>query len=67
MPDSPTARGYGQGSDSYNAADVAQMQREREREAALKWNASAAQACTCKGSPFGMDVDRCPVHGEGCA
>jgi hypothetical protein len=24
------------------------------------------EACTC-GSPFGMDVDRCPVHGEGCA
>jgi|KBSMisStaDraftv2_1062788.scaffolds.fasta_scaffold52961_9 hypothetical protein len=21
----------------------------------------------CKNSPFGMDVDRCPVHGEGCA
>jgi len=22
--------------------------------------------CPCKGSPFGMDVDRCPIHGIGC-
>jgi hypothetical protein len=23
--------------------------------------------CTCADSPFGMDIDRCPVHGIGCA
>ncbi len=23
--------------------------------------------CSCRNSSFGMDVDRCPVHGEGCA
>jgi len=24
-------------------------------------------SCTCWDSSFGMDADRCPVHGEGCA
>jgi len=59
MSDSQTGRGYTQGSDSYRADDVARMLREDERRAVLK------QGCTCSGSPFGMDIDRCPVHGEG--
>jgi hypothetical protein len=59
MSDSPTGRGYPQGSDSYIAYDVARSSRERLLLV-------AKLPCTCKGSPFGMDVDRCPVHGKGC-
>ncbi len=39
-------------------------------QAALDWalsNPIKTVACTCSLSSFGMDVDRCPVHGEGCA
>jgi len=36
MSDSPTGRGYTQGSDSYRADDVAREERERERETARK-------------------------------
>ena len=61
MAESPTGRGYTQGSDSYNRADMERMAREEARRDALK------AGCICWDSPFGMDVDRCPVHGEGCA
>lgn len=61
MPESPTGNGYVQGSPSYREDDarreIEEMLRSRENR----------RVCTCKGSPFGMDVDRCPVHGEGCA
>lgn len=37
----------------------------------LTWNSRnppvSKPVCTCKNSSFGMDVDRCPVHGEGSA
>ena len=59
MSDSPTGRGYPQGPDSYSAYDVEREVRERLRMA-------GKLTCTCKGSPFGMDIDRCPVHGKGC-
>ena len=36
MVESPTGRGYTQGSDSYSAADVARMEREEERLKAAK-------------------------------
>jgi hypothetical protein len=26
----------------------------------------AKPVCTCRNSDFGMDVDRCPVHGKDC-
>jgi len=60
--ESPTGRGYTQGSDSYSAYDVEWDIRERRRMAAEK----TKPVCTCSGSPFGMDVDRCPIHGIGC-
>jgi hypothetical protein len=28
---------------------------------------ASSPGCTCWNSSFGMDVDRCTVHGEGCA
>lgn len=56
--ESPTGRGYGQGSDSYSEADMARMAREEARMAALK------AGCTCWDSSFGMDIDRCHVHGQ---
>jgi hypothetical protein len=59
--DSATGRGFTQGSDSYRADDVARMEREQMRADAIK------AGCTCWNSSFGMDVDRCPVHGQGCA
>ncbi len=58
--ESPTGRVVYQGSSSYNEADMARMAREEARLDAIK------AGCTCWDSPFGMDVDRCPVHGEGC-
>ncbi len=75
MAESPTGRGYNQGSDSYNPADVARMERE-DRQALEKKRLNQLSACanqrrppgcTCWDSDFGMDVDRCPVHGKGCA
>jgi len=65
MSESPTGRGYVQGSDSYRADDVAREERERRQMAMGR--ARSKRICTCSGSSFGMDVDRCPVHGEGCA
>jgi hypothetical protein len=64
MPDkeSPTGRGYTQGSDSYRADDVAQMEQEERRMGQLR----RPLGCTCWDSDFGMDVDRCPIHGVGC-
>jgi hypothetical protein len=57
--ESPTGRGYTQGSDSYNRYDMDKIDREHERAAAVK------SGCTCWDSVFGMDIDRCPVHGIG--
>jgi hypothetical protein len=66
MSESPTGRGYVQGSDSYQSSyDVDRMERERRQMAMGR--ARSKRVCTCSGSSFGMDVDRCPVHGEGCA
>jgi len=33
----------------------------------IRGQPEAKPVCTCRNSPFSMDVDRCPVHGEGCA
>ncbi len=94
--ESPTGRGYGQGSDSYRADDVIRMEYEDKLRLAdkrlkalqdirdmttdcqvdrlleIRLLADEALAlgnavCTCRNSSFGMDIDRCPVHGEGCA
>lgn len=62
MAESPTGRGYSQGSDSCRPDDVAREERER-----LRTNSRRPAGCTCWNSDFGMDVDRCPVHGKGCA
>ena len=69
MTESPTGRGYTQGIVAIVslAGDAAQVNAEFERAAAVKRAADIAKLCTCKGSSFGMDVDRCPVHGVGCA
>jgi hypothetical protein len=64
MSESPTGRGYTQGSDSYRADDVAREERERRQLAMGR--ARRELVCTCRNSPFGMDVDRCPLHGIGC-
>jgi hypothetical protein len=42
-------------------ADIAKL------VAMIRGQPATAPVCTCRDSPFGMDVDRCPVHGEGCA
>jgi hypothetical protein len=53
-PDGPSA---------YTQADADELVAQHAAQEAAR----AKPECTCKGSPFGMDVDRCPVHGEGCA
>jgi len=63
--ESPTGRGFTQGSDSYSAYDVAWDIRERLRMA--RDRIAAGEPCPyCGQSPAGMDVDRCPIHGIGC-
>jgi hypothetical protein len=70
--ESPTGRGYTQGSDSYRADDVAWEEvemaalQERRRRAAILNHGYQRPPCTCRDSESGMDVDRCPVHGIGC-
>ncbi len=76
MSESSTGRGYVQGSSSYREDDAAWECREQERiraDKARKVRVAAMEKmkgdaiCTCRNSTAGMDVDRCPVHGEGCA
>ncbi len=61
------------GSSSYTEADAAELDRwyaefdadrERKRRIAATGGGYAALECTCKGSPFGMDIDMCPRHGK---
>jgi len=61
--ESPTGRGYTQGSDSYSAYDVERDIRERRERAAQK----VRPKCTCRSSLYSLDIDLCPVHGIGCA
>ena len=59
MSDSPTGRGYTQGSDSYSAYDVEREVRELRELAARK----EQPKCTCHASLHSLDIDLCPVHG----
>lgn len=61
MAESPTGRGYPQGSGSYLQTDA-----DRERREMALARARREILCTCRGSDFWMDIDRCPVHGKGC-
>jgi len=61
------------GGSTYSEADAVDLCRhqaawEADRERRLRIEATgggyAAFECTCKGSPFGMDVEQCPRHGN---
>lgn len=57
--DSPTGRGYTQGSSSYTAADAEWLTREQR-----KWEERRrAPKCTCRNSLHSLDIDLCPIHG----
>jgi hypothetical protein len=66
MAESPTGRGYTQGSDSYRADDVVQEEVERRKTALERARAVVVPCPYCGSSDFWMDIDRCPVHGIGC-
>ena len=53
----------------YPQCEADRLVREEKKWQAERMRRSAkpVAVCTCSGSSFGMDVDRCPVHGEGCA
>jgi zona occludens toxin (predicted ATPase) len=55
------------GGSAYTQSDADELVAQHDAQEAAKRRNAAIPECTCKGSPFGMDVDRCPVHGEGCA
>jgi len=52
-----------EGQSSYTEGEAQRLFAEEAKYKRMK----AAPKCTCKGSPFGMDIDLCPVHGKGCA